>query len=92
MYLAQRGQPRNIAQSSLNCHKSNALQKDNFAIYGFGHGRGHMRTQCVKSQQHANNLRRNNDLIDAEIFLTAIWLPRGQLWVIIEKAASLTQC
>ena len=23
-------------------------------------------------------------------FLTAIWLPHGQLWAIIEKAASLT--
>ena len=58
IYLAQRGQPRNIAQLSLNCHKSNPLQKHNYAIYGFGHGRGHMRTQFVRSQQHANNLRR----------------------------------
>ena len=58
--LAQRCQPRNIAQSSLNCHKSNALQKDNNAIYDIGHDRGHMRTQCVKGQQHANSLRRND--------------------------------
>ena len=58
--LAQRCQPRNIAQSSLNCHKSNALQKDNDAIYDIGHDRGHMRTQCVKGQQHANSLRRND--------------------------------
>ena len=25
-------------------------------------------------------------------FLTAIWLPHGQLWAIIEGTASLTQC
>ena len=25
-------------------------------------------------------------------FLTAIWLPQGQLWVIIEEAAALTRC
>ena len=30
-----------------------------------------------------------NDLI---FFLTAIWLPHGQLWTIIEEAASLTRC
>ena len=57
--LAQRCQPRNIAQSSLHHHRSNALQKDNDTKYGFGHDRGHMRTQCAKGQQHANNLRRN---------------------------------
>ena len=65
--LAQRCQPRNIAQSSLNCHKSNALQKDNNAIYDIGHDRGHMRTQCVKGQQHANNLRRSNNVNVAEL-------------------------
>ena len=41
-------------------HRSNALQKDNDAKYDIGHDRGHRRTQCVKGQQHANNLRRNN--------------------------------
>ena len=60
--LAQRCQPRNIAESSLCHHRSNALQKDNDAIYNIGHDRGHMRTQCLKGQQHANNLRRNNDV------------------------------
>ena len=25
-------------------------------------------------------------------FLTAIWLPHGQLWVILKETASLTQC
>ena len=64
--LAQRCQPRNIAQSSLNYHRSNALQKDSDAIYDIGHDRGH-RTQCVKGQQHANNLKRNNDVNAAEM-------------------------
>ena len=59
--LAQRCQPRNVAQSSLNHHKINALQKDNDVIYDISYDRGHMRTQGVKGQQHANNLRRNND-------------------------------
>ena len=58
--LAQKCQPRNIAQSSLNFHKSNALRKDNNAAYDIGHDRGHVRTQCVKGQQHANNLMRND--------------------------------
>ena len=43
--LAQIFQPRNIAKSSLNYHKSNALLKGSDAI---GHDRGHMRTQFVK--------------------------------------------
>ena len=42
--LAQRCQPRNIAQSSLNYHRSNALQKQNDAICDTVHDRGHMRT------------------------------------------------
>ena len=58
--LAQKCQPRNIEESSLHHHRSNAFQKDNNAIYDIGHVRGHMRTQCVKGQQNANNLRRNN--------------------------------
>ena len=53
-------------QSSLNYHRSNALQKDSDAIYDIGHDRGH-RTQCVKGQQHANNLKRNNDVNAAEM-------------------------
>ena len=65
--LAQRCQSRNIAQSSLNFHRSNALQKENDAICDIVHGRGHMRTHCVKGQQHANNLRRNKDVNDAEM-------------------------
>ena len=65
--LAERYQSRNIAQPSLHHHRSNALQKDNDAIYDIGHDRGHMRTQCVKGQQHANNLRRNNDVNVAEM-------------------------
>ena len=43
------------------------MQKDNDAIYDIDHDRGHMRTQCVKGQQHANNLRRNNDVNVAEM-------------------------
>ena len=46
--LAEKFQPRNIAQSSLNYPKSNALQNDNDAIYETGHDRGHMRTQYIK--------------------------------------------
>ena len=65
--LAQRCHPRNIAQSSLNYHRSNTLQKDNDAIYDIGHDRGRMRTQCVNGQQHVNSLRRNNDVIVAEM-------------------------
>ena len=42
--LAQRCQSRNIAQSSLNYHRSNALQKQNDAICDIVHDRGHMRT------------------------------------------------
>ena len=42
--LAQRCQSRNIAQSSLNFHRSNALQKENDAICDIVHDRGHMRT------------------------------------------------
>ena len=65
--LAQRCQPRNKAQSALNYRRSNALQKDNDAIYDIVHDRGLMRTQCVKGQQHANSLRRNNDANVAEM-------------------------
>ena len=65
--LAQRCQSRNIAQSSLNCHRSNALQKENDVIRDIVHDRGHMRTHCVKGQQHANNLRRNKDVNVAEM-------------------------
>ena len=65
--LAQRCQSRNIAQSSLNYHRSNALQKENDAICDFVHERGHMRTHCVKGQQHANNLRRIKDVNVAEM-------------------------
>ena len=46
--LAQIFQPRNIAKSSLNYHKSNALLKGSDAIHKIGHDRGHMRTQFVK--------------------------------------------
>ena len=46
--LAEKFQPRNVAQSSLNYHKSNALQKDHDAIYEIGHDRGHMRTQYIE--------------------------------------------
>ena len=42
--LAQRCQSRSIAQSSLNYHRSNALQKENDAICDIVHDRGHMRT------------------------------------------------
>ena len=65
--LAQICQPRNIAQSFLNYHGSNALQKDNDAIYDIGHNRGCMGTQCVKGQQHVNNLKRNNAVNVAEM-------------------------
>ena len=41
--LAQRCQPRNIAQSSLHHHRSNALQKDNDAKCDIGHDRGYRR-------------------------------------------------
>ena len=58
---------RNIAQSSLNYHRNNTLQKDNDAICDIIHNRGDMRTHCVKGQQHANNLRRNNDVNVAEM-------------------------
>ena len=30
--------------------------------------------------------------VGAQFFLTAIWLPHGKLWAIIEGTASLTQC
>ena len=43
------------------------MQKDNDAICDTVHDRGHMRTHCVKGQQHANNLRRNNDVNVAEM-------------------------
>ena len=43
------------------------MQNDNGAIYGIVHDKGHIRTQCVKGQQHANNLRRNNDFKVAEM-------------------------
>ena len=33
-----------------------------------------------------------NFLVIALIFLTAIWLSRGQLWAILERTASLTRC
>ena len=46
--LAQIFQPRNIAKSSLNYHKSNAFLKGSDAINKIGHDRGHMRTQFVK--------------------------------------------
>ena len=65
--LAQRRQPRNIAESSLRHQRSNALQKHNDVIYDIGHDRGYMRTQCVKGQQHVNNLRRSNDVNVAEM-------------------------
>ena len=38
--VAQKCQPRNIAQSSLNYPRSNALQKDNDAIHDIVHDRG----------------------------------------------------
>ena len=65
--VAQKCQPRNIAQSSLNYPRSNTLQKDNDAIHDIVHDRGLMRTQRVKGQQHGNNLRRNNDVNIAEM-------------------------
>ena len=65
--LDERCQPRNIAHSTLHHHRSNALRKDDDAIYGIGHDRGQMRTQRVKGQQHENNLRRNNDANVAEM-------------------------
>ena len=43
------------------------MQKDNDAICDTVHDRGHIRTHCVKGQQHANNLRRNNDANVAEM-------------------------
>ena len=33
-----------------------------------------------------------NGIITKIFFLTAIWLPHGQLWAIIKEAASLTRC
>ena len=33
-----------------------------------------------------------SNVIFKDVFLTAIWLSHGQLWAIIEEAASLTQC
>ena len=65
--LAQRCQSRNIAQPSLNYHRSNALQKQNDVICDIVHDRGHLRTHGVKGQQHGNNLRRNKDLNVAEM-------------------------
>ena len=65
--LAERCQLRNIVQSSLNYRRNNALQKPNDAIYDIVHDRGHMRNQRVKGQQHANNLRINNDFNVAEM-------------------------
>ena len=35
--------------------------------YDIGHDRSHMRTQCLKGQQHANNPRRNIDVSVAEM-------------------------
>ena len=32
----------------------------------------------------------SQNVLKENFFLTAIWLPHGQLWAIIEKAASLT--
>ena len=65
--LAQKCQSRNIAQSSLNFHRSNAMRKENDAICDIVHGKGHMRTHCIKGQQHANNLTRNKDANVAEM-------------------------
>ena len=65
--LAERCQLRNIVQSSLNYRRNNALQKPNDAIYDIVHDRGHMRNQRVKGQQHAKNLRSNNDFNVAEM-------------------------
>ena len=53
--------------SSLHHHRCNALQKNKDAISDIGHDRSRMRTQRVKGQQHANNLRRNNDVNVAEM-------------------------
>ena len=30
--------------------------------------------------------------LNLNFFLTATWLPQGQLWATVEKAAPLTQC
>ena len=49
----------------------NLPSKDNYAIYNIGHDTGH-RTQCVKDQQHTNNLRRNNDVNAAEMICKLI--------------------
>ena len=49
----------------------NLPSKDNDAIYNIGHDTGH-RTQCVKGQQHTNNLRRNNDVDAAEMICKLI--------------------
>ena len=57
--LAQICQSRKLAQSSFTT-TSNTLQKDDDAIHGIGNGRGCMRIQCAKGQQHANNRRRYN--------------------------------
>ena len=65
--LGQRRQSRNIAQSSLSYCRSNALQKHNDAICDIIHDSCNMRTQCVKGQQNANNLDRNNDVNVAEM-------------------------
>ena len=37
-----------------------------------------------------NQVKCNNT--NTEIFLTAIWLPHGQLWTILKGTASLTRC
>ena len=60
-------QMSNIAQSYLNCHRSNAFQKENDVIRDIVHDRGHMRTHCVIGQQHAKNLRRNKAANVAEM-------------------------
>ena len=43
------------------------MQKSDDAIYDIGLDRGRMKVLCVKCQQHANNLRRTNDINVAEI-------------------------
>ena len=43
------------------------FQKDSDTIHDIGNDRGCMRIQCVKGQQHTNNLRRYNDINVAEM-------------------------
>ena len=50
---------------------------------------------CVKIWQNVfyNNTGLKHLHIKKKFFfLTAVWLPHGQLWAIIEGTASLTQC